>query len=42
MRAAMWPVYAKAIEDALGARVDDEGRAALAGLLAPLAEPVSA
>ena len=42
MRAAMWPVYAHAIEDALGARVDDEGRAALAGLLAPLAEPVGA
>ncbi len=41
MRAAMWPVYAEAIEAALGARVDDEGCAALASLLAPLAEPVS-
>jgi MarR family transcriptional regulator, organic hydroperoxide resistance regulator len=42
MRAAMWPVYAEAIEAALGARVDDESRAALAGLLAPLAERVDA
>lgn len=41
MRAAMWPVYAEAIEAALGARVDDEDRAALASLLAPLAEQVS-
>lgn len=42
MRAAMWPVYAAAIETALGARIDEEDRAALAGLLAPLAEPISA
>lgn len=42
MRAAMWPVYAEAIEAALGARIGDEDRAALARLLAPLAEPVSA
>jgi DNA-binding MarR family transcriptional regulator len=41
MRAAMWPVYADAIEAALGARLDDDARAALAGLLAPLAEPVA-
>lgn len=41
MRAAMWPVYAEAIEAALGARLDDEQRAALAGLLGPLAEPVT-
>ncbi|MBX9885254.1 MAG: MarR family winged helix-turn-helix transcriptional regulator [Novosphingobium sp.] len=42
MRAAMWPVYAEAIEAALGTRVEEEDRAALARLLAPLAEPVSA
>ncbi|GEN98515.1 MarR family transcriptional regulator [Novosphingobium sediminis] len=42
MRAAMWPVYAEAIEVALGARVAEEDRTALARLLAPLAEPVSA
>lgn len=42
MRAAMWPVYAEAIEAALGARVAEEDRTALARLLAPLAEPVSA
>ncbi len=42
MRAAMWPVYAEAIERALGARVDEEDRAALARLLAPLAEPLGA
>ena len=41
MRAAMWPVYAEAIEAALGARLDDEGPAALAALLAPLAEPLA-
>jgi DNA-binding MarR family transcriptional regulator len=41
LRAAMWPVYAEAIEAALGARLDDEGRAALASLLAPLAQPVA-
>lgn len=42
MRAAMWPVYAEAIEAALGARVEEEDRAALARLLAPLVEPISA
>ena len=42
MRAAMWPVYAEAIETALGARVNEEDRAALARLLAPLAEPLAA
>jgi hypothetical protein len=42
MRAAMWPVYAEAIEAALGARVNEEDRAALARLLAPLAEPLAA
>lgn len=42
MRAAMWPVYADAIEAALGARVNEEDRAALARLLAPLAEPLGA
>lgn len=42
MRAAMWPIYAEAIETALGARVDEENRAALARLLAPLAEPLNA
>jgi MarR family transcriptional regulator, organic hydroperoxide resistance regulator len=42
MRAAMWPVYAEAIEEALGARVSEEDRAALARLLAPLAKPISA
>lgn len=42
MRMAMWPVYAEAIETALGARVAEEDCAALARLLAPLAEPVSA
>ncbi|WP_421846869.1 MarR family winged helix-turn-helix transcriptional regulator [Novosphingobium sp.] len=42
MRAAMWPVYAEAIETVLGARVAEEDRAALARLLAPLAEPISA
>jgi DNA-binding MarR family transcriptional regulator len=42
MRCAMWPIYAEAIEAALGARVEEEDRAALARLLAPLAEPVSA
>lgn len=42
MRAAMWPVYAEAIETALGGRMGDEDRAALARLLAPLAEPISA
>ncbi len=41
MRAAMWPIYAEAIETALGARVAEEDRAALARLLAPLAEPIS-
>lgn len=41
MRSAMWPVYAEAIERAFGARLHEEGRAALAGLLGPLAEPVS-
>jgi DNA-binding MarR family transcriptional regulator len=40
MRAAMWPVFAAAIEEALGARVGEEDRAALARLLAPLAEPI--
>lgn len=39
MRAAMWPIYAEAIETALGSRMDEEDRAALARLLAPLAEP---
>jgi hypothetical protein len=38
----MWPVYAKVIEAALGAQVDEEIRAALAGLLAALAAPVDA
>ncbi len=42
MRKAMWPVYAEAIEDALGGRLDEESRATLASLLGPLAEPVSA
>ena len=42
MRAAMWPIYAEAIETALGARVNEDDRAALARLLAPLAEPVKA
>jgi len=42
MRAAMWPIYAEAIEAALGARVDEEDRAALARLLAPLAQPLAA
>lgn len=42
MRAAMWPVYAEAIEAALGSRLDDESRIALAGLLAPLVEPLAA
>ena len=42
MRAAMWPIYAGAIETALGARVEEEERAVLARLLAPLAEPVEA
>lgn len=42
MRAAMWPVYAEAIDTALGARVPEEDRTALARLLAPLAEPISA
>ncbi len=42
MRAAMWPIYAEAIETAFGARVDEEHCAALARLLAPLAEPISA
>ena len=42
MRMAMWPVYAEAIEAALGARVDEEVRAMLARLLAPLADPISA
>jgi hypothetical protein len=37
----MWPVYGEAIEAALGARLDDEGRAALASLLAPLAQPIA-
>lgn len=41
MRAAMWPVYAEAIEAAVGARLDADGPAALAGLLGPLAEPVN-
>lgn len=40
MRAAMWPVYAEAIEAALGARLAEEDRTALARLLAPLTEPV--
>ena len=41
MRAAMWPIYAEAIETVLGARVNEEDRAALARLLAPLAEPLA-
>lgn len=41
MRAAMWPIYAEAIEAVLGGRVNEEDRAVLARLLAPLAEPVS-
>jgi DNA-binding MarR family transcriptional regulator len=36
MRARMWPVYAGAIEAALGARLSDEEAAALAALLAPI------
>ncbi len=42
MRAAMWPVYAQAIEAAFGSRVEEEDRVALARLLAPLAKPISA
>lgn len=42
MRAAMWPVYAEVIEAALGNRVEEEDRATLARLLAPLAEPIRA
>jgi len=42
MRAGMWPIYAEAIDTALGARVEEEDRAALARLLAPLSEPVDA
>lgn len=42
MRVAMWPIYAEAIETALGSRIEEEDRASLARLLAPLAEPISA
>jgi len=38
MRSGMWPVYAEAIETVLGALIAEEDRAALARLLAPLAE----
>ncbi|MEI6642854.1 MAG: MarR family winged helix-turn-helix transcriptional regulator [Novosphingobium sp.] len=41
MRSAMWPVYAEAIEAALGARVVEDDCAALARMLGPLAVPVS-
>ncbi|KUR70755.1 hypothetical protein AQZ52_12995 [Novosphingobium fuchskuhlense] len=42
MRAAMWPLYAEAIETALGARIAEEDCTVLARLLAPLTEPISA